>query len=156
MGRFCFFLATALLAGTAHAAMEADSPRAFLQRLYAAYATGGKGNDFAYPEARAIVDDSLLSLLRRDRMMSKGEVGALDGDPICQCQDWERFKVLSMQVEMNGANRARGDVTFTTAPKSAAEAVHFDLVRENGTWKIHDLSWRGTPSFQAYLRDYHY
>jgi hypothetical protein len=141
--------------GSAHAATMADTPRAFLDRLYSAYTPKGKGNDFAYPEARGIVDASLLTLLHQDQIKSKGGVGAMDFDPVCQCQDWDSFKVISMHAAMNGNDRAEGDVTFRPDPKSS-ESVHFDLVRENGAWKIHDLSWRGTSSLQAYLRSYKY
>jgi hypothetical protein len=135
--------------------MAAESPQAFLQRLYSAYAPHGKGNDFAYPDARAIVDDTLLALLHHDRIKSKGEVGALDFDPICQCQDWESFKVLSLHANLNGPAHASADVTFKPDPE-ATEKVHFDLVLVSGAWKIHDMSWHDTPSLQAYLRDYKY
>jgi hypothetical protein len=156
MGRsLSAFAATLLFAGLAQATPIESSPRAFLERLYSAYAPRGKGNDFAYPEARAIVDAPLLALLHRDQIKSKGEVGAMDSDPICQCQDWESFKVLSMDTQINGASRASGNVTFMPDPKDT-EKIHFDLVRENGAWKIHDMSSRDTPSLQAYLRDYKY
>jgi hypothetical protein len=144
-----------VLAGVTRVSAAVDSPRAFLERLYSAYAPKGKGNDFSYPQARAIVDASLLALLHRDQIKSKGEVGAMDSDPICQCQDWESLKVLSMQTQTFGAARASGDVTFMPDPKDT-EKVHFDLVRENGAWKIHDISSRDAPSLQAYLRDYKY
>jgi hypothetical protein len=153
--RLCSFAAILLFTAPAQAATLTDSPRAFLERLYSAYTPNGKGNDFAYPEARAIVDAPLLALLHQDQIRSKGEVGALDFDPVCQCQDWGPFKVLSMHAAMNGNDRAQGDVAFRPDPNSS-ENVHFDLVRENGAWKIHDLSWHGTPSLQAYLRNYKY
>jgi hypothetical protein len=153
--RLCSFATILLFAGSAQATPIDASPRAFLERLYSAYTPKGKGNDFAYPGARAIVDASLLALLHRDQIKSKGEVGAMDSDPICQCQDWESFKVLSMHTQTNGAARASGDVTFMPDPKDTEE-VHFDLVRENGAWKIRDLSSKDTPSLQAYLRDYKY
>ncbi|HEX3664646.1 MAG TPA: DUF3828 domain-containing protein [Rhizomicrobium sp.] len=143
------------LLGSIRIAMAGETPQAFLQRLYAAYAPHGKGNDFSYPDARAIVDASLLARLRNDRIKSKGEVGAMDSDPICQCQDWESFKVVSLHAQMNGPGRARGDVTFRPDPQSTM-IVHFDLVQENGAWKIHDLSSQETPSLLAYLHDYKY
>lgn len=143
------------LLGSIEAGAAAESPQAFLQRLYAAYTPHGKGNDFAYPDARTIVDASLLARLHNDQIKSKGEVGAMDSDPICQCQDWESFKVLSMHAQIKAPDRALGDVTFKPDPESTVN-VHFDLVRENGAWKIHDLSTHDTPSLQAYLRDYKY
>ena len=146
--------AVATLMISSELAAASGTPQAFLERLYAAYVPHGKGNNFAYPEARAIVDSSLLALLRRDQIMSKGEVGAIDGDPICQCQDWDKLKVLSLRVVPSGTDRASGNVTFTNAGERSS--VHFELRMENGSWKIHDLSYQGTPSFQAHLRSYKY
>lgn len=152
--RLCLLAVIAISTGFAEAATVAGTPHAFLERLYAAYAPHGKGNNFAYPEARVIVDSSLLALLHRDQIMSKGEVGALDGDPVCQCQDWGAFKVQSIQTEMKAPGHATGDVAF--AMEGRQETVRFDLVLENGVWKIHDLSSKDTPSLQAYLRNYKY
>lgn len=153
--RLCLFAAIPLFAGVTQATPIEASPRAFLERLYSAYTPRGKGNDFSYPGARDIVDAPLLALLHRDQIKSKGEVGAMDSDPICQCQDWESFKVLSMHTQTSGAARASGDVTFMPDTKDT-EKVHFELVRENGAWKIHDISTHDTPSLQAYLRNYKY
>jgi hypothetical protein len=151
-----FFSVFVLFLGMLQPAQAGETARDFLQKLYAAYAPNGKGNDFAYPEARAIVDDSLLALLQRGQQRSKGEVGALDSDPICQCQDWAQFKVLSIRVQDAGPKRAFANVDFQVGPTYSANMVIFDLVLQNGGWKIHDLSWEGTPSLQAYLQHYKY
>jgi len=134
----------------------ADSPRAFLEQLYRPYFSHGKGASFAYPQARAIVDSSVLALLRRDRLKSKGEVGALDFDPICQCQDWGPFNVLSVSVQRHGLDQASGQVTFANGSNSKKDTVGYTLILANGVWKIHDMSWQGTPSLQGYLRNYKY
>ena len=142
------------LSSSALAAMAGETPDAFLHRLYSAYAQHGKGNNFAWPDARAIVDASLLALLHHDQIMSKGEVGAMDGDPVCQCQDWDAFKVLSIRTQEKAPGHATGDVAFSNTGQK--QSVHYDLVLENGGWKIHDISSHDTPSLQAYLRNYKY
>lgn len=134
----------------------AGSPHAFLERLYRAYRPGGKGNTFAAPEARAIVDSSLLALLRRDQVLSKGGVGALDFDPICQCQDWGPFKVMSITAQVRGENQAFGEVIFENDSRGRRNTVGFNLILENGMWKIHDMSWRGIPSLQTYFQSHKY
>jgi hypothetical protein len=150
--RFLAIIAALISGG----ATMVDSPHAFLERLYRSYGPHGTGHVFAYPEARAFVDSSLLALLRRDQLASKGEVGALDFDPVCQCQEWGPFKVLSITAHMQGQNRALGEVRFENGPDGTKDAVAFNLALENGFWKIHDMSWRGTPSLQTYLRSYKY
>lgn len=134
----------------------AESPQTFLEHLYAAYAPGGHGNDFTYPEAAAIVDESLMALLHRDQIRSGGEVGARDFDPVCQCQDWGPFTIVSIRTHTLGPARASGDVIFRNGPKNAVQETSFDLVARDGRWKIHDLSYRGTPSLRARIRDYRY
>lgn len=152
--RICLLALVAVSIGISAAAAAEETPRAFLERLYAAYGPHGKGNNFSYPQARAIVDASLLALLKHDQVMSKGEVGALDGDPVCQCQDWGAFKVLSIRSEATAPDHATGDVAFSNTGQK--QSVHYDLVLVNGGWKIHDLSSKDTPSLQGYLRNYKY
>ena len=59
-------------------------PSAYVERLYGSYRRadfnplGQPGRYFA---------PRLLAAINEDSRLSKGEVGYLDGDPICQCQD---------------------------------------------------------------------
>ena len=142
------------LAATAtHAA--AQSPDDFLKHLYDGYAPGKTPLAFVYPQARSFVDASMLALLQHDEKMSKGEVGALDYDPICQCQDWQDLKVISVHTKMLAPDHATGDVTFTNT-HDKPQTVHYDLVLVKGAWLIHDLGDKATPSLQAYLKTYKY
>src|SRR6202789_2715048 len=88
------------------------SAEQFLRGLYANYKPHGKSVSFVYPDAKTIVDPAMLKLLKHDQTMSRGEVGAMDSDPVCNCQDWGTLKVTSLKVTMSGASAASADVTF--------------------------------------------
>jgi hypothetical protein len=147
-------LMAASLAWPAGAAPVADTPDGFLRHVYAQYAPGKKTVAFVYPDAAPMVDASLLALLRHDEQMSKGEVGALDYDPVCQCQDWGPFKLISVRIVSSAQARAVADATFENGSgrDAAPETVRFDLVRTSEGWRIHDVHSKEAPSLQATLR----
>ncbi|HEX4860228.1 MAG TPA: DUF3828 domain-containing protein [Rhizomicrobium sp.] len=136
------------------AAPPTVTPEQFLRGLYAKYVPHGKPVAFVYPDAKNIVDPAMLKLLKHDRDMSKGEVGAMDGDPICNCQDWGTLKVTTLKVTMSGDSAASADVTFKDL--GDVQNMRFSLVVVDGDWRIHDISTKDTPSLAAYLRDYKY
>jgi hypothetical protein len=144
-----------LLAVTpAWAAPSAASAEQFLRGLYANYKPHGKPVSFVYPDAKGLVDPAMLALLKHDKVKSKGEVGAMDSDPVCNCQDWGTLKVTSLKVTMSGDSAASADVTFKNLDD--VENMRFSLVYLDGGWRIHDISTKDTPSLAAYLRDYKY
>jgi Protein of unknown function (DUF3828) len=143
-----------LTAVPAWAAPSAASAEQFLRGLYANYKPHGKPVSFVYPDAKAIVDPAMLALLKHDKVKSKGEVGAMDSDPVCNCQDWGALKVTSLKVTMSGDSAASADVAFKNLDD--AETMRFSLVYLDGGWRIHDISSKDTPSLAAYLRDYKY
>lgn len=143
-----------LAAPAACIAGPADTPETFLRHLYAQYAPGKEPIAFVYPQAATIVDASLLALLRHDQEAAKGEVGALDYDPVCQCQDWEALKIVSLRTTSADADHATGTVTFDngTGPAKWRATVRFDLARVAGAWKIHDIGSHDAASLQGLLR----
>jgi hypothetical protein len=139
-------------------AAPADTPEQFLAQLYSQYAPGKKPIAFVFPDAAPIADASMLALLRRDRDKSKGEVGALDSDPICNCQDWERLELVSVHIVSQTSDRAVANVIFRDSMAGGRErqTARFELVRVKGAWKIHDIGTKDTPSLQTMLRTYKY
>jgi hypothetical protein len=151
------FAAAALLLLAATPSFADPTPASaeqFLRGLYANYKPHGKPVSFVYPDAKGIVDPAMLALLKHDKVKSKGEVGAMDSDPVCNCQDWGTLKVTSLKVTMSGAGAASADVTFKDLDD--VQTMRFSLVYLDGGWRIHDISTKDTPSLVAYLRDYKY
>jgi len=133
---------------------NAASAEQFLRGLYAKYTHNGKPTPFVYPDARTIADANMMALLKHDRDKSNGEVGAMDSDPVCRCQDWEAIKVTALKVSMQGANAASADVTISDI--GDVQKIHYSLVWTNDGWRIHDIGAKDEPSLIAYLRNYKY
>jgi len=157
MRKAAFILATFLVWGLSAAMAgepNAASAEQFLRGLYAKYTHNGKPTPFVYPDARTIADANMMALLKRDRDKANGEVGAMDSDPVCRCQDWEAIKVTALQVAIQGANAASADVTFSDM--GDVQKVHYSLAWTKDGWRIHDIGTRDEPSLIAYLRNYKY
>lgn len=152
------FLVCALLCTFAAAPAVADpsaaSAEKFVRGLYAQYTPHGKPVAFDYPDAKVMVDPAMLALLKHDRDASKGEVGAMDSDPICRCQDWTALKLVSVHVTMPAKDAAAADVVFSD--DGEVQKVHFALVWTSGGWRIHDIAAKDEPSLAGYLRNYKY
>ena len=145
----CLFSATPAMAEPSAASAEQ-----FLRGLYAQYKPHGKPVAFVYPDAKGIADPALMALLKHDRDASKGEVGAMDSDPVCNCQDWTAIKVVSVHVTMPAKDAAAAEIVFSD--NGEVEKIHFALVWTSGGWRIHDIGAKDEPSLVGYLRDYKY
>jgi hypothetical protein len=132
----------------------AASAEQFLRGLYEKYAPNGNPTPFVYPDAKTIADPDMLALLKRDRDKCKGEICAMDSDPVCDCQGWDGLKVVSLRVAANGGNAASADVVFTNT--GFKHNAHFSLVWTKDGWRIHDIGTKDQPSLNTYLKTYKY
>jgi hypothetical protein len=138
-----------LLTGPA-AAQDMGKAKAFVTGLYAAY---GKtpGPDYIGKQAKEVWSPALLDLMRREAASTpEGDVGALDGDPICNCQDYE-ITAVTVTVRPAGATKARADVFFLNLGRR--QLVSLDLVLVAGRWRVDDVHSQGTPSLVGLLKD---
>jgi hypothetical protein len=132
------------------AAQDLGQAKAFVTGLYAAYARH-PGPDYAGRQARQVFSPTLLALMRRDAARTpKGDVGTLDGDPICNCQDYEITSV-EVAVTASGPAKARADVRFRNF--GDPQSVTLDLVAAGGQWRVDDVHAEGTPSLAGLLKD---
>jgi len=132
-------------------ASDGNSARAFLERVYAKYAASTKGPDTLGKDAPTLFASELLALIREDQHNSKGEVGLLDHDPICSCQDSEGLKVTAIRVTPTGQHGAKAKVTFVNGGHTVR--VGLSLTQESGHWRILDVQESAVPSLKRYLRD---
>jgi hypothetical protein len=101
----------------------------------------------------AVFDPAMIALLKEnDRLTPKGDEGALDGDPICDCQDDGGLAVRRMTVVSSNAVDASATVEFVLAAGDK-RTERLDLVLVGGVWRIHDIHTKDTPSLRAYLTD---
>ena len=103
-------------------AQDADGAKRFVESLYRQYDHHGPGVDFSGAKGRNVFDASLNALMDADaKAVGPNEVGVLDGDPICGCQDWEGIWDLQIALQMLGESRAKAAVSFALfAPKTTS------------------------------------
>lgn len=144
----------ALLIGlvTAPAAQAQDlkTAEAFVKGLYTAYKSKGHPIAMTSPKAATILESSLVALLQTDEKLLGGEVGGLEVDPICQCQDFD-IRTVAVTVTADGDGKAKAIASFHNL--DADEKVNFDLVAVGTGWRIFDIHAADMPSLRKLLED---
>ena len=114
------------------------SPNALVADLYRQH--DRKRSPFFQTRSRALLykyfEKDLADLIWKDAVTSKGEVGALDGDPLYDAQDMEikKFAIAKPGYE-NG--QARVNVTFENFGK--LKSFIFTLVNGRSGWRINNI-----------------
>jgi len=137
----------ALALAAAAPAAQAETPRGFMERLYAYYSAHGY-SPFKHPER--VFAPRLLAAIKEDERLARGEVGYLDGDPVCQCQDAAGLKARVTSVRMQDAAKASVAVAIGLTGYKPRPA-QFSLVRTTGGWRIADVSSPDEKSLLAGL-----
>ena len=142
-------LLAALLAPLpAQARDHLDAARTFTQGLYEAYRHGEP--DYLGARARTTFAPRLLALIRDDRAATpRGDEGALDWDPICDCQDDDGMKVERVDIGEVAPDRALATVTLRYPAETMT--VKLDLVSQHGQWRVADIHTKDVPSLVALL-----
>lgn len=126
------FLAFAGFAGFA-AAQPYGTPEALIGAFYAPYFSEEFSDDDS-----AFRSEALQALYDADAEATpEGEIGALDFDPYISGQDWDLtdFEIGAAQVEGNSAT-----VPVTFKNFGAPVTLSYELVQEDGGWKINDMA----------------
>ncbi len=116
------------------------TPEALVADLYKQH--DADKSPFFQTKNRALVDKyftkSTADLIWKDATSSKGEVGALDGDPLYAAQDMEikNFAVGKSAIKGDTATVA---VNFTNYGQK--NTVTFQLKMVKNAWKIDDIIW---------------
>jgi hypothetical protein len=135
-----------LLALAAPCAAKAETARAFVERIYAGYShddfnpLARPDRYFAAPLAREIRKESV-----------GGEVGYLDGDPLCDCQDFSGMEPKIEHVKMRGSRAAEARILLDFGSPDA-RAVSLQLVSTKRGWRVADVATKDEPSLLAALR----
>ena len=138
-----------VVAAPACAAQDASSPTAFVQQTYARYTNKIKEWDTLRADAPSLFDSALLALIREDQRLAQGEVGALDHDPLCSCQDVDSFKVTTIEVTPHGKGQAKATVRFVNGGQSVQ--IGLSLTQKAGQWRISDVQEPTVPSTKSFL-----
>ncbi|MEZ5346424.1 MAG: DUF3828 domain-containing protein [Pyrinomonadaceae bacterium] len=119
---------------------QESTPEAVVKELYKQH--DAENSPFFQTEKREYVDKffvkNLADMIWKDSVNSKGEVGALDFDPLYNGQDFEisEFKVGAAEVKGEKANVKVEFLNF-----GEAQSVIFRMAKEKGVWKIEDIDY---------------
>jgi uncharacterized protein DUF3828 len=138
----------ALLAAMAAPAPPAETPRAFVARLYAGYRDGNY-SPLVRPER--IFAPPLVAAIREDVRLSRDEVGFMDADPLCQCQDPSGLRPVVGKVRQPTARTATARVGLSFGASDRRE-LRLRLVRTGAGWRIADIVTADEPSLLAGLQ----
>lgn len=130
-------------AGAAATPTVDPAAEAFVRSLYA-LANGGTNSTDTSADVYggAIWSARTAGLVDQARALTAaGDEGYFESDPFCGCQDDSGMRLSSVTVTPRDADHAEAAVvmSWTEADPVATVRQTFDLVRENGVWRIDDI-----------------
>lgn len=140
--------------GFAKSEAQRASPELVVKNLYAAQKSST--GPFFQTKSRALVDryfsKDLADMIWKDAVAAKGEVGAIDFDPLYASQDPQITDfVIGKPREAGGPDNAFVSVNFKSNGK--ADQVDFELQRDQDkTWKIIGIYYSDGEDLGSTLR----
>jgi hypothetical protein len=99
-----------------------------------------------------VFDADTLALLAADTKALKGELGEIDGDWLCDCQDWGSIAAtVTVTSASPTAAKAVADFHDTEIKDAPPKRDSFDLVKTPDGWRIHDMGTADQPSLRGVL-----
>lgn len=144
-------LPLALLAGLtlpAHA-QDAAAAERFLRDLYSHYRAGAGPFLPAFDPAPDIFTPAVVALIRKDQEESLGEVGRLDVDPLCICQDFDDIRIAALTIASIQSGRTVATVELVDGARRFVLKITLRAV--NRAWRIDDIQEGGDPSLRRVL-----
>src|SRR5438132_13062707 len=139
----CAILISVTASSSAHAQSQRNlraSPGALVADLYKAHQR--KRSPFFQTRSRVLLykyfEKSLTDMIWKDAVSSKGEVGAIDGDPLYDAQDME-IKKFAIDKATFAGGKARVNVRFENFGQK--KNVAFVLVNGKTGWRISDTKY---------------
>lgn len=146
---FVAAIAACFSTSTASAQSQAALAKAFVSNLYKA-----KTSPFSQTKDRALVDKyftkELADMIWKDAVASKGEVGAIDGDPLYNAQDTDIKKLVIGNAVLKGET-GTVQVTFTNFGKK--QAIDYSLKKTPKGWRIDDIVYDKDNSLRKWLKE---
>jgi uncharacterized protein DUF3828 len=117
-----------------------SSPEALVSDLYKQ--RENKHSPFSQTEDRGLVNKyfsrRLAQLIWKDAVLSKGEVGALDFDPLYDAQD---FDIKNFALRKSKSEKEIAEVVASFENMGSKTEITYSLVLTKGGWKISDIKY---------------
>ena len=145
--------AVLVINGCARSTDTAPDAKAFLVELYDHY--NGATHDFSplLDKAPAYFDSGLIALMQEnERVTPQGDVGAMDFDPVCACQDYGKLTAGIHVLSASDKAAKAAVVLHDDGPSPGPDvSLSYDLVRVGKGWRIHDIGTNDVPSLRQLL-----
>jgi hypothetical protein len=133
---------------------DAADAKAFLDGLYAHYKTSNN-NTFQPFDANQgeVLDADTIALMKADEKALNGELGDIDGDWLCDCQDFQSITAtVTVQSATPTSAKATADFHDSMDAGGKPKRDTFDLVKTPAGWRIHDMGTADQPSLRKVLQ----
>jgi hypothetical protein len=141
-------IATALFAPVvAPAGPTEASARAFLQSIYGFYRKGGSGAPLKRPERW--FEPRLAAAIRADIAQTDrtGDLGKLDADLFCDCQDFDDIKATIGRVSI-AAGKA---TTAVLVDNGGPVTLTYTLAWTRAGWRVFDIAYEHGTLREVFL-----
>lgn len=118
------------------------TPEAFLAAIYKHYEHEDPASrSFSSVDNPSLYyDPDMVALLNENNRLYDGEQGAIEIDPICQCQDYQSIKTTIRVVNRDDASAKAVATLKMSWADVPPYTVTYRLVRVDGRWRIHDIA----------------
>ena len=143
-------LACILPAAEAQTAKQADT---FVRQLYGQYEhpISRFGPSIMGKHAASVFSPGLLALIRKEEKATpSGDVGKLDFDPVCSCQDSGGLRLKDLHITMDGTGKAMA-TAMLFFPEPTTIEVRLSLIWTPQGWRIDDIWTKDVPGLRKYL-----
>ena len=118
-----------------------SSPEALVSDLYKQ--RENNHSPFSQTKDRGLVNkyfsERLAQLIWKDAVSSKGEVGALDFDPLYDAQD---FEIKNFALRKSKSEKEIAEVVASFENMGSKTEITYSLVLTKGGWKISDIKYK--------------
>jgi hypothetical protein len=97
----------------------------------------------------------MVRLIRRDQNTTpQGDVGKLDFDPLCACQDSDGLKLANLNLTSVSADKMIANVTlnFSKSTPSNSKKLRLTLVKVAGDWRVEDVAQKRSFDLRKILK----
>jgi len=133
------------------AASNRLAPNALVADLYREH--NRKHSPFFQTRSRALLDKyfekDLADMIWKDAFNSKGEVGAIDGDPLYDAQDME-IKKFAIGKPSYEDGKAKVNVAFENFGQK--KTIVFILINGRSGWKISDIDYGEGRTLRGFFK----
>lgn len=121
----------------------------FVRALYADVADPAFAS-LSGDDAPGVYSASAWAAIQAANERRGSEMGPLDADPLCRCQDPTGMTLQAVTVTQTDVDRA--DAAVELMQDGAQTSTTLNLLRENGEWRVDNVTPEGDPTMRDELQ----